>query len=138
MREDEIEVLQKELEDKAEELSELSQESKTLLQQAGLELKKDANKQKELEDNLKIEKQKTQVLEDKVFGLEEQKQEILGLLATIGEPGSPVQDNGEGLLAELEAINAQLAQTSGEQQPLSDMGAMKAQFDASTNDGYNS
>ena len=74
----------------------------------------------------------------RVLLTEEQKQEILGLLATIGEPGSPVQDNGEGLLAELEAINAQLAQTSGEQQPLSDMGAMKAQFDASTNDGYNS
>ena len=73
---------------------------------------------------------------NETMSLEEQKQEILGLLATIGEPGSPVQDNGEGLLAELEVINAQIAQASGDQQPLSDMGAMKAQFDASTNDGY--
>tara|TARA_R110000850_G_scaffold274794_1_gene412831 strand:- start:10 stop:294 length:285 start_codon:yes stop_codon:yes gene_type:complete len=75
---------------------------------------------------------------NEAMSLEEQKQEILGLLATIGEPGSPVQDNGEGLLADLKVINAQIASASDVQQPLSHDAAMKAQFDASTNDGYNS
>ncbi len=67
MREDEVRVLEEEVEEKRANLFDFAEKSKLALEQSKTRLET-------LGNDLKIEKQKTETLEDKIFGLEQQKQ----------------------------------------------------------------